>query len=782
MRRVCPSILQRQLLQSSLSVSGRRGSLLISGGSKGVSNSAQQGPAGVVATLPTVNTAGGQQPTVRDARVQPRWSFVYGSRGGRAEVRGLSTSASSAEQAQEGKEGEEERHAFQAETQKLLQIVTHSLYTDKEVFIRELISNASDALEKLRFLQASEQQQEGKEQQQQQQQQRGKLRVILRANPTDKTFIIEDNGVGMSRDELVKNLGTIARSGSLEFLKNAGPDASKDIIGQFGVGFYSSFVVSERVEVYTRCRDSGRVLRWSSDGSGSFTLSSAPAESLSSPSGTKVVCHLKQDCLEFANPHRIKECAQKFSAFVNFPVYMEENGKEVQVSSQEALWLKTSATPEEHKQFFRHLTSQSWGEPFYSIMFSADAPLSIRSVLYFPADPPNRLFQTGPMESGVSLLCRRVLVKKNANDLLPKWLWFLRGIVDCEDLPLNVSREHMQDSQLQRKLSTVVVKRILKFLNDQMKSDPEKYRQFYQKYSQNIKEGVLEDTHNGSTYKDMLLPLLRFECSSEEAGKMITLDEYVDKMPAKQKHIYYYCCSDRATALSSPYMEQHVAKGRPVILMTAEVDEFLAMNLSEYKGKRLVAVDSPGDDVGEEVADEEDTKATEENQGKPKLVGEQQTELASFVKDTLANRVTAVKFSERLLSSPAVVSGFLSPTLRRMMKATLQGAPDAQLNLASLPATLELNPSHELITSLYHLRTSNADVAKLLVEQLFDNAKVAAGIMEEPKSMLGRLNKLMSLTAQYAYHHAGAAAAQSSPPSGEAAKTESGEASETARV
>ncbi|CDJ51169.1 heat shock protein 90, putative [Eimeria brunetti] len=770
MRRLCPSVMQRQLLPSSPYVAGCRGP-----GALGAPMGAPRGPRGpsrAVSPIPAVSTP------VPSARVESKWAWVCGALGGRVELRGLSTSASSPEEAEVGSEGEE-RHAFQAETQKLLQIVTHSLYTDKEVFIRELISNASDALEKFRFLHASEQQQEG---QQKQKQERGELRVTLRANPAEKTFIIEDNGVGMSRDELVKNLGTIARSGSLEFLKNAGPDASKDIIGQFGVGFYSSFVVSDRVEVYTRSRDSGKVLRWCSDGSGSFTLSSAPNTSLSSPSGTRIVCHLKQDCLEFANPHRVKECAQKFSAFVNFPVFMEENGKEVQVSSQEALWLKPSATPEEHKQFFRHLTNQSWGEPFYSIKFSADAPLSIRSVLYFPADPPNRLFQTGPLESGVSLLSRRVLVKKSANDLLPKWLWFLRGIVDCEDLPLNVSREHMQDSLLQRQLSTVIVKRILKFLNDQMKSDPAKYQQFYQKYSQNIKEGVLEDAHNGSTYKDMLLPLLRFECSAEEAGKMITLDEYLDKMPAKQKHLYYYCCSDRTTALSSPYMEQYVAKGRPVILMTADIDEFLAMNLSEYKGKRLVAVDSPGEDVEEEVADEEDTKTADEKQGKPKLVGEQQTELASFVKDTLASRVTAVKFSERLLSSPAVVSGFLSPTLRRMMKATLQGAPEAQHNLASLPATLELNPSHELITSLYHLRTSNADVAKLLVEQLFDNACVAAGIMEEPKSMLGRLNKLMSLTAQYAYHHAGAVASPAPTASEGTAKAEHGEASETARA
>ncbi|OEH76503.1 heat shock protein [Cyclospora cayetanensis] len=519
-----------------------------------------------------------------------------------SKLRGIATSAGSAT-ATPTPEGLE-RHDFKAETQKLLQIVTHSLYTDKEVFIRELISNASDALEKLRFFQATQQHSSAP----------SELRVILRANPNEKTLIIEDNGVGMSREEILQNLGTIARSGSLEFLQKAGANAGNDIIGQFGVGFYSSFVVSERVEVYSRSAEGQKVFCWSADGSGSFTLSPASPDVLTSETGTKVVCHLKPECTEFANPHRVKECAKKFSSFVNFPVYIEEDGKEVLVAAQDALWLKSSATPEEHTQFFRFLANQSWGEPIYSIMFSADAPLSIRSVLYFPSDPPNRLFQSGPLESGVALHSRRVLVKKSASDMLPKWLWFLRGVIDCEDMPLNVSREHVQDSQLQRKLSAVIVKRILKFLSDQ-----------------NIKEGVLEDAHSGSVYKDMLLPLLRFECSTEAPGKMITLEEYLEAMPSTQKYMYYYCCSDRKTALTSPYMEPFVGKGRPVLLMTADIDEFLAMNLSDYKGKRLVAVDSPGEDIEPEEFDDDGAKEATEGE-KPKLVGSQQTELATFVK------------------------------------------------------------------------------------------------------------------------------------------------------
>ncbi|KAL8439554.1 hypothetical protein Efla_002276 [Eimeria flavescens] len=683
--------------------------------------------------------------------------------------RGLSSSSEGGASSRQS-----ETHPFKAETQKLLQIVTHSLYTDKEVFIRELISNAADALEKLRFLQAT---QPGGPPQQ------GQLRVVLKADPASKTLTIEDTGIGMTREELLQNLGTIAKSGSLEFLDKAGPEAGKDIIGQFGVGFYSAFVVSERVEVYTHTGD-GEVLCWASDGGGSFTVSAQTPEevALKGARGTRVVCHLKADCAEFANPHRVKECAKKHSAFVNFPVYMEEAGKEELIASQEALWLKSSPTEDEHTQFFRFLTNQSWGEPVYSLMFSADAPLSVRAVLYFPADPPNRLFQQGPLESGVSLHARRVLVRKSAGDLLPKWLWFLKGVVDCEDIPLNVSREHVQDTQLQRKLSNVLVRRILKFLSEQAKADPGKYNSFYAKYSQNIKEGILEDAHSGGTYKDMLLPLLRFECSTTEPGVLMTLEEYVEKMPATQKHIYYYCVSDRQTALASPYMEQFVARQKPVLLMTSEIDEFLAMNLSEYKGKKLVAVDASEEDIeseeGEEAADAAAAAADGQTETRRhKLAPQQQKELAAFIKDSLDSRVTSVKFSDRLVSSPAVVSGFLSPALRRMMKATLQGAAEAQLRMASLPVTLELHPSHEIVTALYHLKTTNPDVAKLLAEQLLDNACVAAGILEEPKAMLSRLNKLLSLTARYAYHHSGgevtqeAAQQQTQEPSAAAAAT-----------
>ncbi|PHJ22550.1 heat shock protein [Cystoisospora suis] len=643
-----------------------------------------------------------------------------------------------------------EVHEFRAETKKLLHIVTHSLYTDKEVFVRELISNAADALEKLRFLQATGQwgSDGGSDE--------IPLQIRLSTDPEKKIFTLKDTGVGMTKEELLEHLGTIAKSGSLEFLMKHRGEKGADIIGQFGVGFYSAFVVSDRVDVFTRSFAGGaKAYVWSSDGTGEFTvreLSEEEAKEAGVQRGTKVVCHLKSDCAEFSNPYNVKSCAGRFSSFVNFPVYVEEaDGKESAVTSQPALWLKPSATEEEHKQFFRYLSNASWVQPIYHILFHADAPLSIKALFYVPEDPPNKLFQSTE-EVGVALHSRRVLVKKCATDIIPKWLGFLKGVVDCDDIPLNVSRENMQNSALVEKLSQIVVRRILKFFDDQSRSDPQKFLDFYRKYAHQLKEGVLDDVHRGSKHKDSLLKLLRFQSSETADGELISLDKYLEMVKPEQQNIYFYCCPGRETAMASPYMEQFKEWKRPVILMTDDIDEFVAMNVQSYKGKKFVAIDSPEEDFEPLLnADEDGEKSRKPSSAG--LVGDHRIELEGFVKRVLGSQVSEVKFSDRLVKTPALVTGFLSSTLRRMMKATLQGAPDAQLKMASLPVTLELNPNHEIVTSLYHLQRTNADVAKLLVEQLFDNARIAAGIMEDPRSMLSRLDHLVEVTAQYAYHY-----------------------------
>ncbi|ANQ08320.1 Heat shock protein 90 [Plasmodium coatneyi] len=737
-----------------------------------------------------------------------------------------------------------ESYEFKAETKKLLQIVAHSLYTDKEVFIRELISNSSDALEKRRFTQTASIKSvddtvanEAAE---------IPLHIKVSADANKNLFIIEDSGIGMNKEEVIENLGTIAKSGSLNFLnalkeksrnateesKNAsdqsgerGGDISKpgdNIIGQFGVGFYSSFVVSDEVEVFTRSHDDNSVgYHWRSDGNGTFTLKEV--EDL--PRGTKIVCHLKESCKEFSNIHRVQEIVEKFSSFINFPVYIVNRKKdikgssrlvkgddleneesplqqeglnkevekekamdgtadvedataaadapkgetegmtdEVQINNQKPLWCKDNVTEEEHQKFFKFLSKKkSYDDDkgyVYKVLYRTDAPMSIKSVFYIPEEAPSRLFQQSN-EIEVSLYCKKVLVKKNADNIIPKWLHFVKGVIDCEDMPLNISRENMQDSTLISKISRVVVTKILKTLEKESTSDEEKYRKFYSNYSYYLKEGVLEDSSN-NFYKNTLMNLLRFY--SIQQRKNISLKDYVANFKNSQKKIYYFCVNELDVALSSPYMEPFKKQGVDVLLLFEEIDEFVLMNLQEFNGAKFVSIDSSQNEDfdqellnanrgdGSKVGDKDDPS----NQGKnpPIFNDSQKSELAKYFKDVLGSKCSDVKFSDRLTESPAVVTGFLSPTLRKVMKATMKNSSFQDNSmLHNLPATLELNPSHTIVTSIFHLKNTNQEVAKLLVQQLYDNACIAAGILEDPRSLLTKLNELLLLTARYAYHY-----------------------------
>ncbi|GBE60259.1 heat shock protein [Babesia ovata] len=636
---------------------------------------------------------------------------------------------------------EGDRYEFKAEIQKLLQIVAHSLYTDKEVFIRELISNASDALEKLRFLEATQEGLSGTKVDPD-----VSYKIKISADPESKTFTIEDTGVGMSKDEIVNNLGTIAKSGSLAFLEDPSlnaKDKANAIIGQFGVGFYSSFVVSKSVEVFTRSFDPEKGVKgyhWSSDGAGSFTIKEVD----DLPRGTKIICHLRDDCLTFANTANVKRVAEKFSAFVNFPLYIQEKESDVEITTQKPLWMETNASDEEHTKFFRYLNNASWGEPMYKISFHSDAPLSIKSLFYIPEDAPSRLFQSSA-EVGVSLHSRKILIQKSADAIIPKWLFFVKGVIDCEDIPLNVSRELVQDSQLVKKLANTVVKRILKFMNDESNRDPEKFRKFYDKYHYHLKEGLLDESHKNGPYRQQLLQLIRYESSKGEPNQLFTFDEYIATMKEKQKNIYYFCAANRETALASPYMESFKRRDRNVLLLYEDIDEFVSMNIQEYKDKKMVAIDSPEEDF------EPDLENVDKDEAELELLTEEQrTKLSEFMQATLGSKVNAVKFSERLVDSPAVVTGFLSAALRKVMKATMKGAPDAGASLASMPSTLELNPKHSINVTIFHVMQNDPEVAKTLVEQLYDNASIAAGIVDDPRTMLGRLNKMLELTADFA--------------------------------
>ena len=601
-----------------------------------------------------------------------------------------------------------EKHAFQAEIAQLLDLVVHSLYTDKEIFVRELISNAADASEKLKFLQTSGAEifEPGTP-----------LKISVSTDDQAKTITFTDAGIGMTHGELIDNLGTIAHSGSKAFLEQL--KASKDdanLIGQFGVGFYSAFMVAEKVTVFTRSYlpgESGWL--WSSDGRTGYEIE--PAGELSR--GTKIVVQLKDT--EFAQATNIERIIKHYSNFVPFPI--ELNG--TAVNTVQALWTKNKSeiTDEEYTDFYKYIAHDT-EPPQYRLHFSADAPLAIRALLFVPGKSYEHIMLTRG-ENEVSLYSRKILIQPKAKGLFPEWLRFLKGVVDSEDLPLNVSRETMQDSALLRKINEVLTKRVLKWLDEEAKADPTKYDKFFAEHGHCLKEGVANDWQ----HRDALARLLRSESSHTEAGKTTSLTDYVSRMPEDQKEIYYLVAPNREAAEASPYFEVFREKKFEVLFLYAPQDEFVMEHLREFDKKRLVA------------AEKADLKLDKDKAGA--LSEDEARLLANFIKERLGDRVNEVLTSKRLVGSPAVVvdsDTHMTSSMRRVMKmmSSREGGP----SLESKP-NLEINPDHPMLVRLNAIRQSDAPLAGEVAEQIFDNALVAAGLLEDPRAMLGRLNTLL---------------------------------------
>ncbi|MFM9031696.1 MAG: molecular chaperone HtpG [Opitutaceae bacterium] len=600
---------------------------------------------------------------------------------------------------------------FQAEIKQLLDIVIHSLYTEKEIFVRELISNASDALEKLRHTRITEQDIHDE-----------KLEPEINVTTDDKAkrITIQDFGIGMTRDELVRNLGTIAHSGSKAFLKALGEGAQKNsnLIGQFGVGFYSAFMVAKSVKVYARSwrkDEPGHV--WSSEGAGSYSIEPSEGERR----GAKIVIELKDDCAEFAQDWRMKEILERYSAFVSFPISL--NGK--RVNTVQALWLrnKNEVKEEEYTEFYK-FQAHAHDEPRLRLHFSADAPLTINALLFTPKENTEKL-GFSRLEPAVALDCRKVLIDAKPKDLLPEWLRFLKGVVDSEDLPLNISRETMQDKSLVEKLNRVITKRFLKFLEEEARNRAEGYDAFHKEFGVFLKEAAAIDF----THKEQLTKLLRFESSLTEKGKTTSLADYVSRMNSEQKEIYYLVGPSRAAIESGPYLEGFKARNLEVLLCYEAVDEYVMNNVREFDGRKLTAADHADVKLA-------DLPKPEGARGEKEI-----KDLSTWLKDTLGERVAEVKASDRLVDSPVLALNadkFMSPHMRRMMKAMNRDGADTPLRV-----NLEFNPRHAVIKRLFDTHTANADRAKLVAEQLLDNALIAAGLLEDPTSMVARLNKLL---------------------------------------
>lgn len=612
--------------------------------------------------------------------------------------------------------------AFQAQVRELLQLMIHSLYSHREIFLRELISNASDANDKLRFLALSDPALMGKD---------PDLAIWIDADATAGTLTVRDNGIGMSREEAVTNLGVIAKSGTAEFFQRLTGDQQKDaqLIGQFGVGFYSAFIVAERVEVLTRRADleAAAGVRWESSADGQFTVETVER----AERGTSVVLHLKADAHEFLDAFRLRALVRRYSDHIAFPVRMRKEGAASldyeAVNQAQALWTRprSDITDEEYRDFYRHI-SHDGADPLAWTHNRVEGKREYTSLLYVPSRAPFDLWHREAAR-GLKLYVRRVFIMDNAEQFLPLYLRFIKGVVDSSDLPLNVSRELLQQDSEVEAMRGALTRRALELLARLAKDEPDKYRELWREFGRVLKEGVGEDPGN----HERLLPLLRFaSTASTGTEESVSLTDYVARMPSGQQRIYYLIADSLEAARASPHLELLKQKGVEVLLMADRLDEWMMGQVSEFQGKRFKDA-ARGDLELSGLSAEADRARIDAERKESKA-------LLKRVKDALGERVLEVRVSERLRDSPACLvraEGELSVQMRRVLEASGQKLP------ASSPV-LELNVTHPLVRHLDGL--SEARTFQELALLLYDEASlVEGGQLTNPADFSRRLNELL---------------------------------------
>ena len=610
----------------------------------------------------------------------------------------------------------QDEFAFKAETKQLLQILIHSLYKDREVFLRELLSNASDALNRIRFAMLTEQNVLDAD---------AELSIHITVDKDARTLTIQDTGIGMTREEIIENLGTIAQSGARKFL-----EATKDqkeqttqVIGQFGVGFYSVFMVAESVRVTSRSyKADATAVSWYSEGEENFQVESAEMEQR----GSKIEIKLKEDMAEFADEFRVKNIIHKHSDYIGFPIYVDESKE--QVNKKTALWRapKQEVTEEQHNDFYRQLTFD-FEPPLMRIHFVTDAPVQVYALLYFPSKGRRDVFAMRK-EDGLKLYSRNILIDEYSKDLLPEHLRFVQGVVDSEDLPLNVSRETIQASAgLMAKLKKVLTNQVLKELENLAKNDAEKYQTFWQEFGEYLKQGIATNQADDS---EKLQGLLRFKTSlSPETWS--SLEGYVERMKAEQKTIYYLVGDDVKSALRSPHLDYYQSQGIEVLLFTEPIDSFMLMNLRKYKDFDLQDVAQAEETPAEEKPEEEKTE--EEKAAKEGFDG-----LIERFKQVLGERVADVRSSTRLSQSVARLvdsGGGMGAEYQRVYKYLGR-------EYQATPKILELNPTHSILNDLLKLDAS-APLQTLIIEQIYDDALLAEGLHPDPSSMVPRMQQII---------------------------------------
>jgi molecular chaperone HtpG len=622
-----------------------------------------------------------------------------------------------------------QEYTFQAEIKQLLHLLSHSLYQSREIAVRELISNASDALDKMRYVALTDEKERDA----------GPLEIIIEGNEAQRQVVIRDSGVGMTHDELVTNLGTIAHSGSVEFLKALSSQregkSELSLIGQFGVGFYSAFMIADRVRVRSRGQAEHSGWEWESDGTGTFTIT--PVEG-SLERGTEVIVQLKEDAQEFASPWRIKEIVKRYSSFVPHPIRLGAAGEIL--NDQKPIWVepKSQVTLEQYTRFYQHLTHHPEEAPLWHLHLAADSPIQYRAIVYCP---PKNLEHLGfsRLDHGLNLCAKRVLVQSECRELLPEYLRFLRGLVDSEDLPLNVSRETLQDNSVIRKIRAALLKGVLDRLDHLAADNPDAFRTFDEQFGRMLKEGLVVDP----THRERLAKLLRFASSRTEgsAGR-VSFDEYIARMPAGQARIYYVAGPAGTSIAKSPNLEIFRRRGLEVLYLTDPIDEFAVNALGSYQGRPLTSIDSADIDLPETSESPEIAGATGGESGHESGF----SRFLDLCRAALGQRVSEVRESKRLTDSPCCLvnsDGSMSTQMRRLLKLANQEFDEG-------PRILEINPGAPLIRRLCRL-TANEQHEAFIKEcaiQLWSSAMILDGAIPEPEALVARVQGFMSEAAE----------------------------------
>ena len=625
---------------------------------------------------------------------------------------------------------------FQTEIKQLLHILSHSLYQNREIALRELISNASDSLNKLRHIQLSEEQYRDD----------APLEIVLEPNKEAKLLVIRDNGVGLTHDELVQNLGTIAHSGSKEFLRSLSakaeegggeaPSADLSLIGQFGVGFYAAFMLADRVEVVTRSFREQTGWRWESDGSGRFSITPVEGDV---PRGAQIRLHLKEDMDEFTDPHRLKFIVRKYSTFVPHPIKLDAET----LNEQKPIWVepKNQVTEEQHAGFYQWLTHHSDEKPLWHLHLASDSPIQFHSILYCP--PSNfELMGFGNIEHGINLCAKRILVQDDCRDLLPEYLRFLYGVVDSADLPLNVSRETLQDHKLLPKLKRVLVKKVLDHLASLAEEQPETFKTFYQQFGPILRTGIGQDFEN----RERIAKLMRFHSThsvdqtpiltgAEAKGALpaVSLDAYLQRAAEGQKQIYYLSGPDLNALTRHPHLEAFRKRHLEVLFLDDPIDEFALTQMRKYEGKDLISIDSA--DV--EFPESTQPPADEALKPKPKNF----TRVIELFRGALDNKVTDVIESSRLTESACCLvnpQGTMSNQLQKVLSHTMKDYEEPK-------RLMEVNPNATLVNRLCELsnNTDNDEFIRDCGRQLYANALILDGMIPDVEETTTRAMKFM---------------------------------------